>query len=244
VSANPATVGSDREFSLGGVKFGREVAVVALAAAVLPVLNHYFNPSAALIPYLPWLQHIRAGYLIYAFDIVLLYLPLPILAALLLLRRGPADYGMRLGDWRRGLRWTLLYCLVATAVLLAVVAVTEVGPYYRGFFYAPGRMPALRDHLALIAVNLALMFAWEFLWRGFTLFGLGRHIGPGPAILLQAVPFTILHFGKPFIETLASPLLGIVYGIVSWRTGSFYYAVLMHLYTFVLTNFLAVGLLG
>ena len=44
------------------------------------------------------------------------------------------------------------------------------------------------------------------------------------------IPFAILHFGKPEIETISTILVGIYFGYVCFRGNSYWPAVLMHLY--------------
>jgi membrane protease YdiL (CAAX protease family) len=72
------------------------------------------------------------------------------------------------------------------------------------------------------------MFAWEFIWRGFTLFGLEKKFG-WYAVFIQMIPFVILHNGKPFLETFGAILGGIGLGIIALRTRSVYYCIIIHL---------------
>ena len=72
------------------------------------------------------------------------------------------------------------------------------------------------------------MIAWEFIWRGFMLFGLEKRFG-GYAVLMQMIPFVILHNGKPFLETFGAIFGGIALGILALRTRSFYYCVVTHI---------------
>ena len=71
--------------------------------------------------------------------------------------------------------------------------------------------------------------AWEFIFRGFLLFGLKDKFGEG-AILLQMIPFTIFHFGKPEIETISCIITGIYFGYVAYRGKSFWPAYIIHLF--------------
>jgi membrane protease YdiL (CAAX protease family) len=75
---------------------------------------------------------------------------------------------------------------------------------------------------------LLYMFAWEFIWRGFMLFGLEKKFG-SYAVLMQMIPFVILHNGKPFLETFGAIFGGIALGILALRTRSIYYCVLTHI---------------
>ena len=75
---------------------------------------------------------------------------------------------------------------------------------------------------------LLYMFAWEFVWRGFMLFGLEKRFGVY-AVLMQMIPFVILHNGKPFLETFGAIFGGIALGILALRTRSIYYCVATHI---------------
>jgi membrane protease YdiL (CAAX protease family) len=90
--------------------------------------------------------------------------------------------------------------------------------------------------LFLIYEGMFILYfiGWEFIWRGYVLFGLLKHTGATVAVLVQMIPFVILHFGKPLPETLGSIAAGIALGALSVRTRSFWYAVLIH-WTVMLT---------
>ncbi len=158
----------------------------------------------------------------------LLYLGVPLAIILLVFRESPARYGFRLGDWRAGLAWTLGAC-AGLAVLMAVVART---PAFRAYYgaVASGRLFWLADGAELLG--------WEFFFRGFLLFALYRACGP-LALLLQAVPFTMAHIGKPELETLSCIFGGAAFGYIAWRTRSFLYPFLIHWFLAALTAVLA-----
>lgn len=59
------------------------------------------------------------------------------------------------------------------------------------------------------------------------LFGLEKKFGYY-AVLIQMIPFVILHNGKPDIETFSSIIGGIALGILALRTRSFIYGVFVH----------------
>jgi hypothetical protein len=68
---------------------------------------------------------------------------------------------------------------------------------------------------------------WEYLWRGFVLFGTARRFGHY-AIIIQMVPFALLHLYKPLPEALLSVVGGVALGILVWRCRSFWIAVPIH----------------
>jgi membrane protease YdiL (CAAX protease family) len=71
------------------------------------------------------------------------------------------------------------------------------------------------------------MVAWEFIWRGFLLFGLEPKFGYY-AVLFQMIPFVILHNGKPAIETFGAIIAGLALGILALRTRSILYCIITH----------------
>ncbi len=164
-------------------------------------------------------------------DGILLYLVLPLAIIVAGFRENPRRYGFGLGDWRTGIKLTLLCSAVMTAVLFVVARTPDFQAYY-GSWYGN-----LAETIGYTAADL---FGWEFFFRGFLLFGLARIAG-SYAVWLQAVPFTIAHFGKPQLETISCIFGGAVFGWIAWRTRSFLYPFLIHWYIGVMTVLFAKG---
>lgn len=158
-------------------------------------------------------------------DSLVLYLGVPLAVILLIFRESPSRYGFRLGDWKAGLALTAASCAGLTLVM-AFVARTEAFRRY----YAPQSGPLPQ----LVIENGLELIGWEFVFRGFLLFALYPACGP-LAIILQAVPFTIAHFGKPELETLSCIFGGSAFGYIAWRTRSFLYPFLIHWFLVVIT---------
>lgn len=190
------------------------VVTVIVVSTLLIVVEHYYDLLGSE-PY----------------DRFALYLGVPLLVILLGFRASPARYGFQIGDWRAGLALTTIGW-AGTALVMTFVARSEG---FRSYYapYAGSELPLVID------VGLEL-FGWEFLFRGFLLFGLYPVCGPY-AILLQAVPFTIAHLGKPALETLSCILGGSAFGYVAWRTDSFLYPFLIHWFLMTFTVLLAGG---
>ena len=169
-----------------------------------------------------------------SYDRMLLYLGVPLLVVLLIFRESPARYGLQVGDWKAGLALTAVGCGGMALVVVFVARTADFRNYY-----------ALRVNPTIpVPLDTALdLFGWEFLFRGFLLFALYPVCGPY-AIILQAIPFTIAHFGKPELETLSCIFGGSAFGYVAWRTRSFLYPFLIHWFIATLTIFVASGALG
>lgn len=133
---------------------------------------------------------------------------IPLAAGWLLFRKKPPDYGIRIGRWKSA--------AILIPICLAVMALV---------LYGASKIPAFRSRYQMSALvwprfllDTALhMFAWEFVFRGYMLFGLERSIGKS-AIFVQAIAFVLLHFGKPFPETLACIPGGFAFGYIAYRT--------------------------
>jgi hypothetical protein len=158
---------------------------------------------------------------------------LPVASLLLIFKRRPSEIGLGLGDWRFGL-------LVAGIYLPLVVIGT--------WFLSDGAaFQAKYPHLDEAKIDWTIFFAyeaiflfywvgWEYLWRGFVLFGTAPVFGLY-AIFVQTVPFAILHVDKPLPEALLSILGGVALGGLVWRCRSFWIAVPIHAAQMMILDF-------
>lgn len=147
--------------------------------------------------------------------------------------------GIDIGQWGLGsgeLRWWRTPVGVLLLLIFVGIPVSAwLFPEFVAFYprYKPARNG---DVSALIQYQIAMgiyMFAWEYLFRGYILFGLSRSIGPLAAILVQAFPFFLLHDGKPEPEFAISWFGGILMGWLCWRARCMWPSFLLHwtLYT-------------
>lgn len=149
---------------------------------------------------------------------------LPAGALLYIFRRTTKQSGLELGDWKFAL-------VVAAAYLPLVVLGTwflSAGADFQSSY--PHYHPAAFDWSVFIlyeALFLLYWIGWEYLWRGFVLFGTA-HVFGLYAILVQALPFTLLHLSKPLPETVLSLVGGLALGALVWRCRSFWIAVPIH----------------
>jgi membrane protease YdiL (CAAX protease family) len=150
---------------------------------------------------------------------------IPVLILLVGFRLSPREAGLGLGDWKLASVIGLLYLplvIVGTWVL-------SDGPDFQRQY--PHYIRAQSDWGTFIAYQALFLFywmGWEYLWRGFALFGTERAVGAPLAIIIQTVPFAILHAQKPAAEAYLSVLGGIALGALVWRCRSFWIAVPIH----------------
>ena len=197
--------------------FDRKIVVITIVSTLLLTIDRYHQLTSLEV-----------------LDRTILYLLVPLFIIIVFFRERPASYGFRIGDWKAGLVFTFGAILVMTPVLFFLSG----GGSAMQKYYAP-----LGGGIPLLAYTFLELFGWEFLFRGWILFGYERKFS-GNAIWLQAVPFAIAHFGKPEIETLSTIFGGFAFGWIAWRAQSFLYPFLIHWYILSLTIVLARGASG
>jgi uncharacterized protein len=218
--SNPAAAmggRSTRVWSLWGLDFdARIVQIVALTTLILIVaFNDRFGGA----------EYARFG----------LEFLIPLAIIILAWRESPARYGLRLGNWRLGVPIVVGGVAVTAAVIWFAGQQADFRAYYAGSF--DGR-PMWR----LIVDAGVDLFAWEFFFRGWLLWGFGRKYGTD-AIWLQVIPFALMHMWKPELEQLSTLIGGAFFGIVAWKTRSFVWGWLLHWFMMAWVLVVAAGYL-
>lgn len=220
----PPSAGDLRTVRLAGLELPLRATIVvaAMTFAVIFDFSRTFIPDE-LIAYdrNPGMQRLQA------LDRVVLFLGVPLLVIVGLLRDDPRRYGLRIGEWRIGAPLALLGCVVMTPIVLWFAGLPDVVAYY-----APSDT-ALPDLLLTNALDLV---SAEFLFRGFLMFALLRAIGPF-GVVVAVLPFAFTHFTKPELELISTLLGGMLYGWLAWRTGSIVWGAIAHV--FILTLLIA-----
>ncbi len=164
-------------------------------------------------------------------DRVILYLVVPLVVIIFFFRENPNKFGFTLGDWKAG------FLLTAFGVLVMAPIIYYLGrgdlsmqEYYKP--YTNG----------LPWTTFLDLIGWEFLFRGWILFGYARKFGP-EALWIQAVPFALMHNGKPEVETLSTIFGGFAFGWVAWRTRSFVWPFLIHWFIATFIIVVAAGMI-
>jgi membrane protease YdiL (CAAX protease family) len=184
------------------------IAVVSISTLVL-ILAHYYRLH---------INFPRATELIY-------YLLVPLAAGWLLFRDKPGNYGIRIGHWKSA----LIVTTVCLAAMLAILYGASKIPQFSSYYHTQ-----VIDWPDLLLDAALYMFAWEFFFRGYILFGLEKSIGKS-AIFVQAIPFVLLHLHKPLLETLACIPTGFIFGYIAYRTRSFLPCFIIHFGIYVMT---------
>jgi len=208
----------------------KKVVVIFLSVAVLQTISWYitsrmffrinffeqyqFHPQVYLIEYLYW----------FFGDFITFFL-LPVLIIQFILKEKLSDYGLRIGDYKIGLKISFIFI----AIMLPIIWFASSSDSFSNVY--PHLSSAKQSWQIFIIYEMSLliyMIAWEFIWRGYMLFGLYEKFG-FYSIFIQMIPFVILHNGKPMLETFGSILAGLALGILALRTKSIFYCVIAHM---------------
>jgi membrane protease YdiL (CAAX protease family) len=188
-----------------------------LVLATLALAFDYYHRRLGLLPppwdFFEW--HVTAVFFLGA---------VPLLVATLGFGFSLRDLGFTRGEparWLPASTGLLALMLVVVAVISRVPAFQA---YYPTFGYARHHPEALV--VSIIAFGVYL-FAYEFFFRGLLIGGLRETFGP-LAIVIQAVPFTLVHFGKPELEAMSALFVGLALGWIAYHGRSFLPAFLIH----------------
>ena len=149
---------------------------------------------------------------------------LPLFFIVVIFRDRPRDYGYRLRG-TKGLARIYLGLMVFMLPLLYLASTTEAFasryPLYGGASQSLG-------HLLVYEASYFLVFlSGESFWRGYMVFGLRRTFGYY-AIAIMAIPYVMIHFGKPVPETFGALITACVLGYLALKHRSFWLGVALH----------------
>ena len=203
-------------WSLRGEKGTFRMATLGTAAVVAPIGFRVLSDAAA--------DALRANAWLLAGPVVLGLVVL--VFAAWRAKISLANWGISLGD----MRWWVPRAALAVAILVpALWVVLSLNPSLAEFYPT---LRAARSEPGAFAVHhfgIALDFlGWEFLFRGFLLFGIARRGDSATAVWLQAIPFFLLHSGKPYVELLTSLGGGLAAGWFCLRARTFLPLFLLH----------------
>ena len=142
------------------------------------------------------------------------------------------DLGLSISLWKKIIFYSVVLILLAVPGMI-YAARMPVFQYYYPIFRATNLSSFVYFELLLLPSFLLL----EIFYRGFALFSLKKFTGNW-AILLQSVPYFLIHIGKPTPELFYSFLVGIVFAYFSIRAKSFMPAFLGHYTTSVIFDIL------
>ena len=152
------------------------------------------------------------------------YFVVPALTVKLVFRERLRDHGLNPRGFTEHL-WIYLVAFCFVLVLVVAVSFTDEFADFYPFYGDADR--SWVDLLCWEALYAAQFFALEFFFRGFWLSACKRIMG-SYGIVAMLVPYCMIHFGKPWLETLAAIVAGIVLGTLALKTRSIWSGFLIH----------------
>lgn len=155
-------------------------------------------------------------------DIGLFIIPAIIIA---LSRLNVADFGIR-GCDRKHIVTAVVIGLLFFPVVLVTAKSSDFQTYYLQAMRQSGAISDIPYEISIFGlvrhqvILITYMFAWEWFFRGFLLMSVKRLSGSIAAVIVQAVLFTVMHFGKPNIEVVSSFFGAIILGVWALRSRS------------------------
>lgn len=215
--------------SYGVLDTGHQLAIVSalaeLARGIDPAL------AADVEAYRPLLRMI-----VWSLGAFTMYFALPALVIRVVFGLRLRDFGLSGRGFLRHL-WIYGLLFIPVGALVLVVASApdfqSKYPFYREP-YGWGDLLVWEGFYAL------QFFCLEFFFRGFMLHGaadkLGRH-----AIFVMVIPYVMIHFTKPFYESIGAIIAGTVLGVLALRTRSIWGGWLIHVSVAVMMDIAALA---
>jgi membrane protease YdiL (CAAX protease family) len=133
--------------------------------------------------------------------------------------------------------WIYGACLLVVVPLLFVVSRSPDFANYYPFYKLCSR--SWVDYLSWELLYIAQFLALEIYFRGFWLQALRRSLGSA-AIFLMCVPYVMIHYGKPYLESSGAFIAGVALGSLAVKTRSIYAGFVVHVTVAVLMDLLGV----
>ncbi len=229
----------------------RPAACLTIVAVVLTLQEYYGGRQFYDTIIRPWLVQLDQGgakwvkldrydelygYCWWVFTRVTGYVLVPLpLWKLMFPKDSLLDMGFRLKGFFQHL-WIYGLCLaVVVPAMLIVASQPDFGTYYP-FYKNSSR--SWFDLITWEVIYFIQFLTLEMFFRGWIVGALRKSLGSG-AIFAMAVPYCMIHYGKPYLETHGAIVAGVVLGSLAMRTRSIYSGFLVHITVALLMDLLA-----
>ena len=219
----------------------RPLAVFAIASAVLAWQEYYgssFFYQTHIYPLVcqldqqfpEWIQlakyKVLYGYMWWELSLMLGYVVFPFtIWKIIFPKDALLDFGLRTRGFFQHSR---IYSFFLLLILLAVVFASFQSSFVNYYPHYSFASRSWYDLLLWEAIYLPGFFALEIFFRGWWLVALRKSLGAA-AIFSMTVPYCMIHFGKPYLETMGTVMGAIALGSLSMKTKSVYQGTLLHI---------------
>lgn len=183
-----------------------------------------------LYGYVWWELSMTLGYVIFPFAIWKILFPKDALL----------DFGLRTQGF---LRHVWLYGFFLALIILGVVFASFQESFVNHYPFYDLASRSWWDLLLWEVIYLQGFFALEIFFRGWWLVALRKSLG-SVAIFSMTVPYCMIHFGKPYLETMSTVMGAIALGSLSMKTKSVYQGTLLHIVLALSMDLLALAQRG
>lgn len=149
---------------------------------------------------------------------------IPVLVLVIGFRNSFRKVGLGLGDWKLGL---IILSMYVPVVIIGTWIFSDARAFQLQYPHFRGAIDSWPIFMIYHGYFLMYWLGWEYLWRGFVLFGTHHTFGIH-AIFVSALPYALLHLDKPTSELFLSLVGGIILGALVWRCRSFWIAIPIH----------------
>jgi membrane protease YdiL (CAAX protease family) len=183
-------------------------------------------------------RYIDYGWGAYILSCLLLMVAVP---SALILRRGGrlGEYLIQLGDWRRGLKVSVLLLAVSLPVMYYGTSLPSFQSYYPLW---PSARSGLGGFIVFELYVLVIMVCTEFFYRGFLLRTLLKETRYGNVV--HAFLYMLAHLGKPPLEVVYSGPVGWLFAKIDLKYKSILPSLTMHYISSVIFDLMILWHMG
>ncbi len=149
---------------------------------------------------------------------------IPLLLILFVLKERPRDFGYRL-------RGSLGLAPIYIGLMLIMIPVLYWASGMESFIAKYPQYKGIGQswkHLIVYEASYFFLFlSGESFWRGYMVFGLRKTFGYY-GIAIMAIPYVIIHFGKPVPEAFGALITACILGYLALKHRSFWLGVALH----------------
>ncbi len=127
--------------------------------------------------------------------------------------------------WKALVAWLGGLCLFVAAsdLIIHLWGASPVAEWMRDIYASASCLPCLLAALIVLAPVLE-----ELVFRGFIFTGVQERLGPFWAVVFATAPWALLHLQYEWYYMVVGFMLGMLFCIARWRTGSIYVSIIMH----------------
>jgi len=173
------------------------------------------NPNAELYRLVYW-----------ASNVIFFYVVPPFLLIKFAFKESLAEYGLSFKGAFKDNKIYLIMLLVMIPLVLFFSRTESFQARYPFYDLQPGES-VYPNLIIWEIVYFIQFFALEFFFRGFMVHGTKLRFG-FYSVFVMTIPYCMIHFGKPFPETIAAIIAGVVLGTLSLKSRSIWLGVAIH----------------